>query len=105
MRDARHAAWRIVVEGLELQALADETAKGFSAGVRRRVQARRSLAAHLREWRLVVVHGGPCRAAALARVGTAREAVGEATRLTVIPGVGSVQPLVQLAVERWTVVV
>ena len=100
-REVKRAAWRVVVEGLELQALVDETAKGFTAGVRRRVQRRRSAATHLREWRLVVVRGGPARAAALARVGVAREAVSEATRLTVMPGVGSVRPMVQWAVEQW----
>ena len=100
-REVKRAAWRVVVEGLELQALVDETAKGFTAGVRRRVQRRRSAATHLREWRLVVVRGGPARAAALARVGVAREAVSEATRGD-IPGVGAVLPMVQRAVEQWT---
>ena len=46
-------------------------------GVRRAIKARSCLARHLREWRLVVVRGGPARAAALARVSTAREAVGQ----------------------------
>ena len=101
-RDAKRAAWRVVVDGLELQALVDESAKGFSAGVKRRVQARGKLAVHLREWRLVVVRGGPARAAALARVSTARAAVEEATCLTVVPGVGSVWPLVQSATAWWT---
>ena len=65
-RETKRAAWRILVDGLELQALVDESAKGFSAGVKRRVQERSKLAAHLREWRRVVVRGGPARAAARA---------------------------------------
>ena len=78
-REARRAAWHVVVTGLELQVLVDEGRRGFSAGVRRRVQLRRRTSAHLRAWRAVVLRGGPARAAALARVSTARAAAMEVT--------------------------
>ena len=55
--------------------------RGFSAGVRRRVQLRRGLAKQLREWRAVVVRGGPARAAALARGSTALAVVVDATKV------------------------
>jgi hypothetical protein len=100
-REAKHWAWRVMVSGLELQVRVDELAKGFSSGVQKLVKSRRFMASHLRAWRLLVLRGGPARAAVLAGASTARDAVCLATCSTVVPGLGGVQSLVHRATAAW----